>query len=246
MKKLLICAILVFPCFAHAGPYYDLSQNSTTGTSTMSLSGYFGVAASSKTPTNYVFRIDGVGGYIQFPDGSKQTTAATAGTNYATSSTTYSGKNTFINSVTVSSFTAKGATDGGNATPGNIGEIIFSSTPFINLNASNVARTVSTITLTAGDWDITGFGVEYNNGAIGPIYQQMLIGTTSNSTAGYIDGYNSCMYFTQIAGNPQTSLIVPNLRVSITTTTTYYLNIIAGYTSGSPQFAGRISARRIR
>lgn len=75
MKKLLICAILVFPCFAHAGPYYELINDATQGTSSMSVSGYIGVAASSTTPKTYPILLDAVHGFIRFPDGSKATSA---------------------------------------------------------------------------------------------------------------------------------------------------------------------------
>lgn len=60
---------------AFAGPYYEVVNDTTSGTSSMTISGYIGVAASTNTSTIYKFRIDGPGGYIQFPDGTIQTTA---------------------------------------------------------------------------------------------------------------------------------------------------------------------------
>jgi len=42
----------------------------------MTISGYIGVAASSVTYSTYTFVINGVDGYLQFPDGTKQTSAA--------------------------------------------------------------------------------------------------------------------------------------------------------------------------
>lgn len=93
MKCLIL--LLSLSAYSYAGPYYEVTNNYSLGTATMSLCGYFGVAASSKTPTNYVFRIDGVNGYLQFPDGTKQTTAASGGVNYYTSTGTFSGINSF-------------------------------------------------------------------------------------------------------------------------------------------------------
>ena len=72
-------------------------MSTTAGTSTMTVSGYIGVAASSTTPTSYVFRIDGPGGYLQFPDGTMQTSA---GDVLLASTQTFTGANTFQSSTT--------------------------------------------------------------------------------------------------------------------------------------------------
>jgi len=78
--------ILLFPCLSYAGPYYEVTTDTTTGTSTMTVSGYIGVAASSATYTAYPFVINGVEGYLQFPDGSRQTYGANS---YSISTATY-------------------------------------------------------------------------------------------------------------------------------------------------------------
>lgn len=106
MKVLL--ALILFPCLSYAGPYYEVVNSTTAGTSTMTISGYIGVAASSTTPTTYKFRIDGPGGYIQFPDGTTQTTASGSGA-VLTATQTFTGQNTFTNKVTFSSTVVLGA-----------------------------------------------------------------------------------------------------------------------------------------
>lgn len=78
--------ILMFPCLAHSGPYYEVKNSTITGTSTMTISGYIGVAASSVTYTTYTFVINGVEGYLQFPDGTRQTAAANS---FSISTATY-------------------------------------------------------------------------------------------------------------------------------------------------------------
>ena len=82
MRTLLF--FFLFPVLSYAGPYYEQVISTTAGTSTMTISGYIGVAASSTTPTTYKFRIDGPGGYLQFPDGTKQTVAASNSAVYDT------------------------------------------------------------------------------------------------------------------------------------------------------------------
>lgn len=78
--------LILFPALSYAGPYYEQVISTTAGTSTMTISGYIGVAASSTTPTVMRFRIDGPGGYIQFPDGTQQTSAANS---FSISTATY-------------------------------------------------------------------------------------------------------------------------------------------------------------
>ena len=91
--------IIMFPCLASAGPYYEVVSSTTVGTATMTVSGYIGVAASSTTPTTYKFRIDGPNGYIQFPDGTKQTSAAAPGNYVLKSGDTMTGQLTLSGST---------------------------------------------------------------------------------------------------------------------------------------------------
>lgn len=86
--KSLTLALLLIPGAAFAGPWYELING------TMSLTGVLGIAASSSTPKNYVLQLNGPGGYIQFPDGTKQTTSASAGM-VVNSTNTWTGANTF-------------------------------------------------------------------------------------------------------------------------------------------------------
>ena len=96
-----IFLLILFPCLSYAGPYYEVVNSTTAGTSTMTISGYIGVAASSTTPTTYKFRIDGPGGYIQFPDGTTQTTAS-GGDAVLAATQTFTGGNIFQQSSTFS------------------------------------------------------------------------------------------------------------------------------------------------
>ena len=105
--------IIMFPCLASAGPYYEVVSSTTVGTATMTVSGYIGVAASSTTPTTYKFRIDGPNGYIQFPDGTKQTSAAAPGNYVLKSGDTMTGQLTLSGStltVTGNAFSVGGST----------------------------------------------------------------------------------------------------------------------------------------
>ena len=83
--KSLTLALLLIPGAAFAGPWYELVNG------TMSLTGVLGVAASSTTPKNYVLQLNGTGGYIQFPDGTRQTTAGVASSTISVNTSQFSG-----------------------------------------------------------------------------------------------------------------------------------------------------------
>ena len=71
--------LLLCPALAHAGPYYEVKNSTSVGVSTMSISGHICVAASTSTYQDCQLRLDGPGGFIQFPDGTTQSTAGGGG-----------------------------------------------------------------------------------------------------------------------------------------------------------------------
>ena len=96
------------------------------------------------------------------------------------------------------------------------------------------------ITLTAGDWDL--FTNAYFSGA-GASYMQVGISTTEDSAGGLTDGKE---YMTidieSSTGVGQGSFL---FRVSVTSSTTYYLNAKVNSGSGN-YFYGYMLGRRIR
>lgn len=105
----------------------------------------------------------------------------------------------------------------------------------------------SSLSLTAGDWDVTG--TVYWNRA-GSTWTEANIGmstTSGNSTTGLNIGDN---YF--VASAPAATLVdsyslyVPAYRYSLSATTTVYLKVMSRFTVGTPGYYYRISARRIR
>ena len=164
MKTLFL--LFLFPCIGYAGPYYEVIMSTTAGTSTMTVSGYIGVAASSTTPTTYKFRIDGPGGYIQFPDGTQQTSASPSLATYAqlTATQTFTGANTFGNTVTASSHVVVAGTvtfNGGSTwTNGFAASSSTVSIPDYDTASQSfvtVAASTLTITVQAGSRVMAGF-----------------------------------------------------------------------------------------
>lgn len=154
-----------------------------------------------------------------------------------------------ISSVTIGTATIqaiRGSTAGDSASAGNVGEYQFS---YID-TATNYPSTgnwgdLTSISLTAGDWDISAL-VESNPG--GATVTTVGIGistTTGNSTAGLLVG-NTQLDALGPTSVSNVSLSIPSVRLSINTTMTAYLKYMASYSVSTPQARGRISARRVR
>lgn len=143
-------------------------------------------------------------------------------------------------------FSIVGTTAGGNATAGNVGEYVAASVVQGSATALTTAtpKTVTSITLTAGDWDITAIGA-LTGASTGTVFD-VAIGTTTNSVTGTIFGDTRAETPTVSLTGADATLMIPAVRVSISGSTTYYLIVSETFTIGSPSAYGRISARRIR
>lgn len=105
-------------------------------------------------------------------------------------------------------------------------------------------KTVTSISLTPGDWDVTAIGAI--TGASTGTEFDVAISTTTNSMAGTVLGNSRCQTPTVSLAGADATLMIPGFRVSIASTTTYYLIVQETFTIGSPAAYGRISARRVR
>jgi Pectate lyase superfamily protein len=140
-----------------------------------------------------------------------------------------------------------GTTTNNNAATGFVGEYIETTqTASTNVTTSGTIQDLGSISLTAGDWDISYLTFWTLNGATFTGSIEAFVGTTAgNSAAGRL------LYSNYAAGGPPTAtynthLAIPSFRVSISGTTTYYAKVNATFSAGNPQFQGRMSARRIR
>ncbi len=132
-----------------------------------------------------------------------------------------------------------GTTTNNNAAVGSVGELIssiISSASSVSI-ANNTATNVTTISLTAGDWDVT---------------------FVPTATLTYISGWISLVSATPLDASLTTQLgapftatgslgvTVPYSRISISTTTTVYLTGFTTITAGTATVCGGIYARRAR
>lgn len=143
-----------------------------------------------------------------------------------------------------------GTSTNDNATAGNIGEEISTGvSTYTNYTTTATYQAIDSITLTAGDWDISALGTFSSNGATitGASDAIFVISTTRASATGSTEG-QSIVYVPQAAllGTNHESVTIAPYRVSLTGSTKYYLNTQATFTLGNPQYVGSLRARRMR
>jgi len=139
-----------------------------------------------------------------------------------------------------------GTTTNDNASAGKVGEYIESViTSSTNAVTSAQYGDLTSISLTAGDWDVMLEG-RWNQNSSTWTEVFMGIGTTSgNSSTGTSIANSEDWNFTS-ASIGSVNIGISPFRVSLSGTTTYYLKYLATYSAGTPQARGRISARRVR
>lgn len=137
-----------------------------------------------------------------------------------------------------------GTTASNNASAGFVGEYASSANSGLtNYPASGAYGDATNITLSAGDWDVTANCVAVANGATVTNCVLGISTTSGNDSTGLSLGNN------RSDGGPTTvngGIVVPSYRISTSATTTYYLKVLSAYTGGPPQYAYRISGRRVR
>jgi hypothetical protein len=141
-----------------------------------------------------------------------------------------------------------GTTAADNASSGIVGEYISTSVNGVAAGATGVLANIATISLTAGDWDVTG-GFNAVTGTDASVANMVcsLSLFSGALTTDAVTGYNYFnVYQPAVAANTQIAFTIPNFRVNISTTMTVYLKGSQSYTAGSPTWFGNITARRRR
>jgi hypothetical protein len=107
---------------------------------------------------------------------------------------------------------------------------------------------LTSLTLTPGEYDLTGVLLSYNNGTVTAGNMDLGISTTSgNSATGLTVGSNRVGVSHNTTNGQIYQNIIPNYRVVVTSSTTYYLKALYNTTVTSIQYLGyRLSARRVK
>lgn len=227
-----------------------------TGTTSTNYAAYFGASGATTNRSIYAsgaIQVDGTSS-ITFSGAATETLAASQAaaltvTDGTTTFATY--KSTATKTITFAVPTAIGGTATNDAAAaGYVGERFTSSqSTYTNFTTTATYQNITSIALTAGDWDISAFFTYSSNSATITAASNSIfvISTTTASAAGATEGIN-------IAYIPQAALLgtsffsegITPYRVSLSATTTYYLNAQATFTLGNPQFVGTIRAVRVR
>ncbi len=139
-----------------------------------------------------------------------------------------------------------GETSNTAATAGRIGEVI-SATATIGSLVTGTGVAVVSITLTAGDWDISGTTLFTTSGGTSVNDWSSAISTTSGSVVAAITGTLAQheRYAPPQSDHSASQSISPT-QVILSGSTTYYLNVRGDFTGTAPSATGIIRARRVR
>lgn len=136
-----------------------------------------------------------------------------------------------------------GTTTNNNAAAGSVGELISSqvlAASGVSLT-NNISANVTSISLTAGDWDVYG-----NVYCVFSTLGLNVVGWISATSATLPDTSRVVQIGISPAGLVNNGLTVPYVRVSVASTTTYYLSGYATFATGTATLSGGIFARRAR
>jgi hypothetical protein len=147
----------------------------------------------------------------------------------------------------------QGTNTNDSAAAGYVGEVQTSSVAVgsaVSLTTATGAftgKTITSISLTAGDWDV--FGIVGINNAATTNFTAIAggISTTNDTLNGLYEEETRFAYGAAgLVPNNVISFTFPTTRVSIAATTTYYLIGYAAFSISTATAFGRITARRVR
>lgn len=169
---------------------------------------------------------------------------------------------TFTSSVTVSgaeilastlSFTGtgigiKGTTTNDSALTGVVGEWITGTVGNVNTPATGAYGDATSISLTAGDWDVSATLIFPRNTATWTRADCGWSVNSGNNSSGLGAGTYAVNIWASSSSTPNyLTCVTPPYRLSINATTTVYLKMMATFSAGQPQTdGGVITARRVR
>lgn len=176
-------------------------------------------------------------------------TPSSANLKTAITDETGSGALVFGTSPTITTPDIVGTTAAGNAAAGSLGEVIESTVLIGSAVSLTTATThdVTSISLTAGDWDVWG-NVVFTSGASTTISQVIAFINTTSATVPTRPASGAITEITAtLTGNGATqSLSAGMRRVNVLSTTTVYLSCRQTFAAGTLSAYGYIGARRVR
>lgn len=131
-----------------------------------------------------------------------------------------------------------------NASSGRLGEFVSAQVLYANritITTNNTAQNLTSISLTAGDWDVFGSVYFSLNSATVTVYRAGF-----NSASATLPDNTQSVVLGPDSGAGDQGAAVPPFRFSLAATTTIYLVVQSTFSAGNPQASGLIQARRAR
>lgn len=157
---------------------------------------------------------------------------------------------TNVSAATITATTqliGKGTATNDSAAAGYIGEAITASAAAgtVSLTTATTAN-ITSISLTAGDWDVTG-GVVFTTAATTSVTQAIAGVSTTTATLGADGTYSRNTIAAFVPGAVEwIDQVAPTVRISVAATTTVYLVAQSTFTVSTQTAGGYITARRVR
>jgi hypothetical protein len=202
-------------------------------------------AASQTTCTPAITSVTGLGSgvatFLQTPSSANLATSLTDETG--------TGSAVFANTPTITTPNTIGIVNGGNAAAGSVGEYIESviASGSATSLTSTTPKNITSITLTAGDWDVSASAAYASAGGVSVTFVEGSISTTTG-TVDQTNGRNTQV--SQSASTPGQSpafqFSIGPVRFNVTTSTTVFLVSNQVFTVGTLSGYGLLRARRIR
>lgn len=219
-----------------------LSDETGTGVAVFSASPTFtGTANFAAVSTTGTATLNGLStGGATISGGTINATSVGATTPSSGAFTTLSSTGAFTPSQTAG---IVGTTTNNNANAGSVGEYVTATGTGVSLTSSTPAN-ITSISLTAGDWDVSGFVVHL--AAASTIINGAFTGiSTTSATLPSQPNYGG-MNGLSLTANSQMAVNAPVQRLSLSATTTVYLVSNAQFTTSTLTATGTIRARRVR
>lgn len=138
-----------------------------------------------------------------------------------------------------------GTTGADNASAGSWGEYTSANASGVSLS-TGVVSNITSLSLTAGDWDVTG-QVAWLAAATTVLTQVAVgINTTSATLPTTVSGFGTSILTGSLGTNTIPAQSVMPTRINVSTTTTVYLVASANFTTSTCTANGFIRARRVR
>jgi hypothetical protein len=117
-------------------------------------------------------------------------------------------------------------------------------TSAITHSGTNVWSNVTSTTISAGVWEVTGVGCINTSGATMTYIQYAISTGSGTTTTDHVAGANNLGGHPASSGTPDTCIPIPSYRMMVTTETEIFTKIQAGYSGGTPTIYGSIRAWR--